>query len=79
MSEEHQTIQMVLDSDPQITRLIIETAQYLAKSPPAAMTEAEREEMMKRGIPIQRMDSEDVNEAANLVFLAMSLIAEKRQ
>ncbi len=74
MSDEK--ISMHLDTDPQVARLIIDTAEYLAKSPPKNLTDAMVDGEVK--YYAMRVDQEFVKEAADLVFLAMSLIAEKR-
>jgi hypothetical protein len=72
--EDTNKIQMTMDTDPQIARLIIETAEYLAKMPPAGYVHNAENPTFQ----FRRPDAALVNEAADLVFLALSLISEKR-
>ena len=80
MSEEKMSVQ--LDTDPQIARLIMDYASYLQRSIPKEMVgQPDSRPNIEDGqwIPAVRLNEDHVKEAANLVFLALSLIAKKRQ
>jgi hypothetical protein len=71
MEEEIEKTHVLFDTDPQIARLIIETAEYLGKCLPADWKDGDK-------VSVIRTNPALVKEAADLVFLAMSLILEKR-
>ncbi len=67
METEQEHVKITLDTDPQIVRIILDLAEYLGKCPKEG-----------QGNFVVRPNVELVREAADLVFLTMSLIAEKR-
>jgi len=66
MTGEPETFNVKMDMDHQTARLIIETAEWMARSVPK-----ER--------PLLELSPELIKHAADLVFLAMALIVERKE